>query len=109
MTLDDIVRLEQSVLDAARAEVEECGDALRRVGLRVRDCNVRVEVAKPTARTSELVVTFFDDDGLADILEFFVYDRGDAQLTVWEATVWLKEQIAELPARYTARKRRMRS
>jgi hypothetical protein len=63
-----------------------------------------VEVAKPIARTSELVVTFFDDDGLADILEFFVYDRGEAQLTAWEATVWLKEQIAELPARYTARK-----
>jgi hypothetical protein len=70
-------------------------------GITWRGPDIEVWKDEPERYTSELRITLLKDGEVNDVLEFHVYDNGQAMVTPSQAITWINEQLEALEKQQT--------
>jgi hypothetical protein len=95
MTRDQRSRFELEVLRDTKTVLKGYAEVFCRESVSYKT-ELRRSAAKGAKYSSEVAIYFFDENGLFDVLEFFVYFQGEPAVSKEEITGWLRNNIDDV-------------
>jgi hypothetical protein len=96
MKADNIVSFERQVSDLVRSVISEYSIGLRQHGYLSERIAFHHSDDYETNYESEVEITFWQDEHLMDVIEFFIYRNGNPVATLEEIDTWFRQQLKEL-------------
>ena len=87
---------ENSILQIANKLIEEYQKQLEQVGLKADSPELNRGTNHREGYQSELCIYFSDKNGICDVLEFFIYQKGKRSVFEDDVETWLKNNIDDV-------------
>lgn len=89
---------ENKVLKLSENILNQFVPLLNEVGLTYRIGKLRISGRTMTYK-SEININFYDETGIADVIEFFIFYDGKPQASIDEIEKWLREDVNDVVIR----------